>query len=313
MSLDSLYTAWVKAHYPLEFYEVVLEIFSNDKDTEKVGLLKNEAMRYKNISLAPLKFGQDNTKFTSNKDKNEIYQSLLSVKTLNDNVANILKSMKDNHYDNFYDLYIDMKVNGLSKTHIENLVKIGYFIDFCSKRNALWLAQHYGATQKKGEPKKLDINKKTLKKDDIGFVYKEISPNISMVEFYEKLKSVAKKETEKQLTFEEGVLPKFLYSFIDIKDNDKLEEYAWELQLMNTTVDDIDENILMGKIIKYNPSTNRILMKHCKTGVESWYKLNCNTHVKEKDYIFISGISEKMFKGRKNIVIEKMINLSETY
>lgn len=292
---------------------MVLEMYSNDKDTDKVALLKNEAFRYKGIKLAPLKFGQDNTKFTSNKEKNEIYQSLLSVKAINENTANVLKQLSSNKYDNFYDLYIEMKNNGLSKTHIENLCKIGYFQDFCSKRTSLWLTQHYGVSQKKGQPKVLDINKKILKKDDIMFVYKSLGTNMSMMEFYEKLKQVAIKETAKQFSFEEGVLASFLYQFIDIQDNDKLEEYAWELSLLGTTVDEIDADVLMGRIIKYNPSTNRILMKHCKTGVESWYRLNCDIHVKEKDYIFISSISEKMFRGKKNIIIEKMINLSETY
>lgn len=313
VSLDSLYTAYVKAHHPLEFYEVVLEIFSNDKDTKKVALLKNEAYRYKGITVAPMKFGQDNTRFTSNKDKNEIYQSLMSVKAINSNTSLVLKELKDNKYDNFYDLYIDMKSRGLSKTHISNLCKIGYFSDITTRKNALWLAEHYDVTQKKGQPKILDINKKTLKKDDIPFVYNEVKPNMLINEFYEELKKVASKETAKQMSFEEGVLSKFLYSFINIQDDNKLEEYAWELGLMGTTIEDIDESFLMGMVVKYNPSTNRVLMKHCKTGEETWYKMNCNVHVKENDYIFIKSITEKSYRGRTYITVEDMENLTEKF
>ena len=313
MATDSLYTAYVKAHHPLEFYEVVLEIFSNDKDTKKVALLKNEAYRYKGITVAPMKFGQDNTRFTSNKDKNEIYQSLMSVKAINSNTSLILKELKDNKYDNFYDLYIDMKSRGLSKTHISNLCKIGYFSDIATRRNALWLAEHYDVTQKKGQPKILDINKKTLKKDDIPFVYNEIKPNMLINEFYEELKKVSSKETAKQMSFEEGVLSKFLYSFINIQDDNKLEEYAWELGLMGTTIEDIDESFLMGMVVKYNPSTNRVLMKHCKTGEETWYKMNCNVHVKENNYIFIKSITEKSYRGRTYITVEDMENLTEKF
>lgn len=260
-----------------------------------------------------MKFGQDNTKFTSDKGKNEIYQSLMSVKSINSNTALVLKELKDNKYNNFYDLYLDMKSKGLSKTHISNLCKIGYFIDITSKRNALWLAEHHGVTQKKGQLKILDINKKTLKKDDIPFVYEQVKPNISIDVFYAQLQEIALKETAKQMSFDEGTLPRFLYSFINLSDDDKLEEYAWELGLMGTTIDDIDDSFLMGLVVKYNPSTNRILMKHCKSGEETWYKMNCGVHVKENDYVFIKSITEKKYRGRTFIIVEDMDNLTEKY
>ncbi|MGL4424652.1 MAG: hypothetical protein ACRCZ0_11655, partial [Cetobacterium sp.] len=50
VALDSLYTAYIKAHYPIEFYEVTLEMLSSQKSTDKVALLKNEAFRYKGIT-----------------------------------------------------------------------------------------------------------------------------------------------------------------------------------------------------------------------------------------------------------------------
>lgn len=313
VTCNSLYTAYIKAHYPIDFYVDELERHSNDKNTKKVALLKNEAYRYKGITVAPMKFGQDNTRFTSDKDKNEIYQSLMAIKAINSNTSIVLKELGVNKYDNFYGLYIDMKSRGLSKTHISNLCKIGYFSDITTRRNALWIATHYDVTQKKGQPKILDINKKTLKKDDIPFVYNEVKPNMLINEFYEELKKVASKETAKQMSFEDGVLPKFLYSLINIKDDNKLEEYAWELGLMGTTIEDIDESFLMGIVVKYNPSKNRVLMKHCKTGEETWYKMNCNVHVKEKDYIFIKSITENRYRGGTYITVEDMENLTEKF
>ncbi len=277
-------------------------MYSSEKDTQKVALLKNEALRYKNIKVAPLKFGQDNTRFTSNKEKNEIYQSLMAVKSINENTAIVLKQLGENHYEDFYDLYIDMKNNGLSKTHIGNLCKIGYFDEMENKRKCLWLAEHFK-----------DFDKKTLKKDKVQEWHKEIKDNIGLMEFYDKLKEICLKETEKQFTFESGILPKLMYSLINVKTVDKLEEYAWELDLLGTTIEDIDDTKLIGRIIKYNPSTNRVLMKHCRSGVENWYRLNCPTHIKEKDYVFIPTISEKIFRGRKNVTVEEMINLSDKY
>lgn len=304
VSLDSLYTAYVKAHYPLEFYEVVLEMASNDKDTAKVALLKNEAFRYKGIEVVPLQFGQDNTKFTSDKEKNVIYQSMLSVKDINDNTANILKELGKNKYDNFYDLYLDMKEeHRISKTHISNLCKIGYFTNIePSKRKALWLSESFNA-----------INKKTLKKDKVDEWYKELNLSCGIMKFYNKLKELCLKDTPKQLSFEKGVLPKFIYSLVDIKDNDKMEEYTWEAHLTGTTIDDIDNTVLMGRVVKYNPSYHNIVFKHIKSGEERYIKLNCNTRIKEKDLVFIKSITTKKYKGRVYITAEKIENLTNKY
>lgn len=303
MALDSLYTAYVKANYPLEFYEVVMNKFSDEKDTQKVALLKNEAYRYKNITVAPLRFGQDNTTFTSNSEKNEIYQSLMAIKSINNNVAIQLKDIKDKEYNSFYDLYIDMKQKGLSKTHISNLIKIGYFLNVeTCKRKSLWLSENFDK-----------YNKKTMKKEKIADIFKELNPNINAMDFYKLLKNICKKESDKQLTFEDGVLIKEFYNLVNFKDEDKLEELYWESELLGTPVDDLEESFLLGKIVKYNPSTSKIMFKHIKTNKEQWIKINCNVHIKEKDYIFIDSITSKLYRGKEYITAESVVNLSEKY
>ena len=46
--------------------------------------------------------------------------------------------------------FIDMKEKGLSKTHISNLVKIGYFMDIeKNKKKCLWLCDNYDKFNKK--------------------------------------------------------------------------------------------------------------------------------------------------------------------
>lgn len=304
VSLDSLYTAYIKAHYPLEFYEVILEMASDDKDTEKVALLKNEAYQYKNIKVEDLKFGQDNTKFTSNVEKNVIYQSLLSVKDINETTASTLRDLGHKVYDNFYDLYRDMKEHKISKTHISNLCKIGYFTDIePSKRKALWLSENYDT-----------YNKKVLKKDKIESLWSELKPkNMNIMEFYNYLKSISKKETEKQITFDDNILCKSIYELLEIKDDDKVEEYAWEAHLTGTTLEEIEDNVLIGKVIKYNPSSNRILFKHIKNGKETYIKINCHNHIKEKDIVFVKSITTKNYKGRTYITAESIDNLTEKY
>ena len=50
MALDSLYNAWQKANYPYEFYEVLLQTFSDKGKKDKVAELKKEMSRGFGIS-----------------------------------------------------------------------------------------------------------------------------------------------------------------------------------------------------------------------------------------------------------------------
>ena len=45
MALDSLYNAYLKAHYPYEFYEVLLQTYSDKGKKDKVAELKQEMSR----------------------------------------------------------------------------------------------------------------------------------------------------------------------------------------------------------------------------------------------------------------------------
>lgn len=304
VALDSLYTAWVKANYPIEFYEVVLDMFSEDKNTEKVALLKNEAFRYKGITVPPMRYGQNNTKFTANKETNEIYQSMMSVKAVNKNTSEIICEIGKEipKPQSFFELYKVMKERGLSKTHITNLSKIGYFDEIENKRKCIWLCDNYDK-----------LNKKQLKKDKVDELYYQLNLECDIMKFYKDLLELSIKETPKQMSFEEGVLVKYLYGLVEINSDDKLEELYWECELLGTTTDNIDESFMLGRVIKYNPSTNKIVFKHIRTGKEQWCKINCQTHMKEKDYIFINSISSKIYRGKEYFTVEDVINLTEKY
>ena len=46
VALDSLYGAWIKSHYPVEFYETALRIYEKKGNKDKMSALKDEAERY---------------------------------------------------------------------------------------------------------------------------------------------------------------------------------------------------------------------------------------------------------------------------
>ena len=131
MALDSLYNAYLKAHYPYEFYEVLLQTYSDKGKKDKVAELKQEMSKAFGIKEGEYKFGLDNRKFKADPDNQTIYPSLLSIKGLSQGCANDLYAMGQKKYENFYELWKDMKKKkNLNSGKVNTLIEIGYFDDF---------------------------------------------------------------------------------------------------------------------------------------------------------------------------------------
>lgn len=133
MALDSLYNAYLKAHYPYEFYEVLLQTYSDKGKKDKVAELKQEMSRAFGIIEGEYKFGLDNRKFVADPEHHTIYPSLLSIKGLSQGCANDLYTLGKKQYDSFYKLWKDLKKKkNLNSGKINTLIEIGYFDDFGS-------------------------------------------------------------------------------------------------------------------------------------------------------------------------------------
>ncbi len=132
MALDSLYNAWQKANYPYEFYEVLLQVFSDKGKKDKVAELKQEMFRGFRISEGKFKFGADNRKFLADPEHHVIYPSLLSIKGLSQGCANDLYDVaKKNTFTDFYSAWkVIRKKKSLNNGKINTLIQIGYFDEF---------------------------------------------------------------------------------------------------------------------------------------------------------------------------------------
>lgn len=132
MALDSLYNAWQKANYPYEFYEVMLQHYSDKGNKDKVALIKQEMLKAFGIKEGQYKFGVDNRSFVADKENKVIYSSLLGIKGLSQKCADDLYALsKKKKFDNFYDLFKALKkVKSVNAGKIDVLVKLGYFDDF---------------------------------------------------------------------------------------------------------------------------------------------------------------------------------------
>lgn len=134
MALDSLYNAWQKANYPYEFYEVVLQTFSDKGEKDKVAEFKKEMINGFGIKEGDFKWGIDNRRFKADKEAHVIIPALVSIKGMSQKFANDLyKLSQSKSYNNFYSLWKD--INNLSSStsdKINKLIEINYFQEFGS-------------------------------------------------------------------------------------------------------------------------------------------------------------------------------------
>lgn len=196
MALDSLYNAYLKAHYPYEFYEVLLQTYSDKGKKDKVAELKQEMSKAFGIKEGEYKFGLDNRKFKADPDNQTIYPSLLSIKGLSQGCANDLYAMGQKKYENFYELWKDMKKKkNLNSGKVNTLIEIGYFDDFGTigkiKRFIEILDQLYDRSQfsKTNPPVEfLSIIKKYSEETDKQ--YRKFDYDAALTEIWETLEDI---------------------------------------------------------------------------------------------------------------------------
>ena len=123
---DSLYGAFLKAHYPLAYYTTALNNY--DGDEERTIKLTDE-IKYFNIKIKQPKFRYSKSNYVMDKQTNSIYKGVSSIKYLNTQVGELLYSLRDNQYNSFVDLLIDINKK-INRRQMEILIKLDYFSEF---------------------------------------------------------------------------------------------------------------------------------------------------------------------------------------
>jgi DNA polymerase III alpha subunit len=159
VAMDSLYGAYLKSHYPLYFYEVFLNILEDKAEKDRMIAAKNEAISAYKVYFPPLRFRQDNRQIVANTDKYEITTTLHSIKGFSKTISDNLYSLKDNHYDTFVDLLVDMEEKAMLSSKVEQLIMIKYFDEFGGNKKLYQIYKEFTEGKARYERKHTDKTK----------------------------------------------------------------------------------------------------------------------------------------------------------
>lgn len=218
MAIDSVTIAYLKAHYPLEFYKCVLQRFTDKGEKDKVALIKQEMLK-RGYKLKDIQFGDDNRAFNIDRANNCIVQTMASIKDMPKSAPEALYELGKTDIKNRAALYQalmdDPRIN---KKAIEILFHLGYFDKFAQPNR---LIAEYEIYQKY-------ISTKVLTKSSFDDIMIDV------------IRPCCGKETEKQFReIDNKALITALIKKVNIKPATIVDRIKWQLEYLGyCTVND---------------------------------------------------------------------------
>ena len=267
VAIDSIYGAYLKSHYPLEYFTVVLTLYADDIDrTSKL----IEELPYFGITIQPVKFGKSGSDYTLDRENNQIYKGVQSIKYLNAQIGEELLGLSKNKYGSFIELLNDIKEKtSINSKQLTILVALNYFEDFGANDYLLKIIDIYDkfATAKviaKNKMESLGVNEYLMTKyaaKETKSQYRELDNNGLIKELCSKVENKPLSITE-QIKFEMEYLGYAVYTNQNIADYyyivTEFEQYKDASRPYFTlynlkTGESIKTKIRQGKIYKENP------------------------------------------------------------
>lgn len=251
---------YLRYYYPLEFFTVFLNI---NKDNAEKSSKALEYMKNIGISLKSPKFRYSKSEYFMDKENNIIYKGIGSIKYMNNIVAEQLYELRDNQYDTFTDLLIDIKEKTSCNTRqLDILVKLDFFQEFGKRAKLLEVVnifnQLYGKKQIKKD--KL-ICKEELVRQYATTETDKIFKGIDMIGLIKHLESNLPNE---DITIKEIIKAELEYTGVSNYRNDDLEEgtlivvavdtkYSPKLRFLNPLTGNTENVKISKKVFKNQP------------------------------------------------------------
>ena len=210
---------YLRYYYPKEFITAYLNNANNDDDIS-MGTQLAEDM---NIKIHPVKFRHSIAKYSC--DDSGIYKGVESIKFLNERIADELWLLKDNIYESFYDLLIDIENTSVNSRQLDILIKINFFEEFGDINLLLKQVEYFNFFNGKKQLKKEKLEKNRM---DINFISK-----------------YAEKTTEKTImNIDSEKLLRDLFLNVKYKKATLLEHFKYE-------------NECLGQVVTVDPNENK--------------------------------------------------------
>ena len=297
MAIDSVTIAYLKAHYPLEFYKCVLQRFTDKGEKNKVALIKQEMLK-RGYKLKDIQFGDDNRAFNIDRANNCIVQTMASIKDMPKSAPQALYELGQAGLKNRAALYQAlMDDDRINKKAIEILFRLGYFDKFAQPNR---LIAEYEIYQKY-------ISAKVLTKSSFNDIMIDV------------IRPCCGKETDKQFRdIDNKALITALIKHADIKPVTIIDRIKWQIEYLGyCTVCDPKSPITDWLVL--DAKTTSYGMVYCKLynlclGIEREMRANRQFWAKNKlergDAIrAVTQEKNKMKKGENG----EWVKLSDTY
>lgn len=274
---DSLYGAYLKSHYPLEYYTVALNYYKDD--SERTLRLTHE-LSYFGIKLKPVKFRYSKSNYTLSRDDNSIYKGMESIKDMNAKVADELYELRNNSYSNFVSLLYDMQSkSGINSKQLRILIELDFFMEFGDANTLLMQVDFFNKFKNRSQFKKEELLSLGLSLDTIRkYTGRETEKMFTEVNFRGYAEEVTQNMKAKPRTLSEKITAQIEHlGYINIAD----ERYSSMAAVL-----DVDT--------KYSPKLKLYSLKNgttldCKIDKKTFNK----TKLKKGDIVRIFGTTKK--------------------
>ena len=126
-------TAYLKAHYPVEYMSALLSSVSSNQDKIQQYIVECQKM---GMEVLPPDINKSGSDFTP--DENNIRFGLASVKNVGEGVVEqVVKGREDEEYKSFYDFCTKVELKQFNKRTLESLIKAGAFVTIEKSRKQL--------------------------------------------------------------------------------------------------------------------------------------------------------------------------------
>ena len=197
-SYEGYVSGWLRTYFPLEFLTTALNINNSKEDkTKKV----TEYTKKIGINIKPPKFRYSKSDYFCDKDNNCIYKGIGSIKFMNSKISDELYDLRNNKYDGFLDLLIEInRVTSVNARQLDILIKIGFFDEFGDINSLLYCVSLYNELYEKQSIKKdkiKELKSLNLSEDVVReFSQSETFDVVKEIDYKAYLKSLGHSEKE---------------------------------------------------------------------------------------------------------------------